>query len=953
MGRCSRRGSLKAAFRWWKMRPGHDPSKEKDCLAGRGNYVDVARICGKNGTANWPSRNLFRTSTDSSVMRKINVIKASRRGSVNPSPSRRKVKPAAPTPPLATVSSHGSFPVVGIGASAGGLEATTQLLRNLPQSPGLAFVLVPHLEPTHESALSALLSRTTSMPVSEARNNLRLEPNRVYVIPPNRIIALEERRLKVSPRRDSREVHRPIDHFLESLAEEERDRAIGVILSGNGSDGTRGLLAIRATGGITFAQDEKSAKFHGMPASAIAAGCVDRVLPPEQIAGELARIAGHPSVPSSAACEELEREQPAEEKAFNQILAILRQRTGVDFTHYRHATLQRRVQRRMVLRKFESPQAYADHLLAHATEFKELFDDILIHVTGFFHEASLYHAFRKKLFPALLKNKAADEPIRIWVPGCSAGQEVCSIAIALVEFMDDRKQHHPVQIFGTDIQDSALEKARAGVYAEAIESEISPERLRRFFQKTDCGHRINKSIREMCIFARQNVAVDPPFSNLDLISCRNVLVYLGATLQRKVIPKFHYALKSNGFLVLGASETVGGFSDLFSLLDKKVRIYIKKTTHLRPAVTFDDGSPDPGVAPGRQQPTPPTLAGPSLADLQKHADRILLTNYCPAGVIINQHMEVLQFRGPTGPFLEHTRGETNFNLFAIAREGLIPGLRASVTKAIKRNVRVLLPGVRVSQNGYAVEATVEVIPYSLPPSQDKFYLVLFRRRSREAEATAEEMPRDGKDAAPRSGEHVELVRLNEELAATRESLQSIIEEQEATMEELRSANEEITSSNEQLQSTNEELETAREELQSTNEELTTLNDVLEHRNTELEHANNDLHNVLGNVNIPIIVLGADLRIRRFTFVAEKLCGLCAGDVGRPITDINLQLDGPDLSKVVLEAIDNLTTKDLEVKDRSGHWYSARIRPYKTINNKIEGAIIAFVDMEPRTENRPQ
>ncbi len=878
-------------------------------------------------------------------MRKINVIKARLRGHADGSPSRRKAKPAvARKTALAAAGSDGSFPVVGIGASAGGLEAATELLKNLPQEPGLAFVLVQHLDPTHESALSAVLSRATSMPVREARNNLRLEPNRVYVIPPNRIIALAERRLKVSPRRDSREVHRPIDHFLESLAEAERDRAIGVILSGTGPDGTRGLLAIRAAGGITFAQDETSARFHGMPASAIAAGCVDRVLRPEQIAGELARIAGRSSVPSREACEEIEREQTEEEKGFKKILAILRRRTGVDFTHYRHAALRRRVLRRMVLSKFQSAEAYADHLQAHATEFKELFNDILIHATGFFREPRLYEAFRKKLFPALLKNKAADEPIRIWVPGCSTGQEAYAIAIALVEFMDDRKQHHPVQIFGTDIHDSALAKARAGVYARAVEADISEERLRRFFQKTGGGYCINKNIREMCIFARQNVAVDPPISNLDLISCRDVLVYLGATLQRRVMPLFHYALHSNGFLVLGASETVGAFSDLFSLLDRKVRIYTKKAAHLRPAATFGRALPDPGVASGQRRPTAPGLVGPSLSDVQQHADRILLSNFCPAGVIINKHMEVLQFRGSTGPFLEHTRGETNLHLIAIAREGLKPGLRAAVTRAIKRNVRVLRAGIRVSRNGYSVKITVEVIPYNVPQARNKFYLVLFQRTP-VAEATAEKMTRNRKDCAAPLAENLELARLNTELAATREYLRSIIEEQDATMEELRSANEEITSSNEELQSANEELETAREELQSTNEELTTLNDVLEHRNTELEQANNDLHNVLGNVNIPIIVLGADLRIRRFTSAAGKLCGLIPGDAGRPITDINLPLDGSDLSKVVLEAIENLVTRDWDVKDRNGHGYSARVRPYQTIDNKIEGAIISFVDID--------
>jgi two-component system CheB/CheR fusion protein len=651
-----------------------------------------------------------------------------------------------------------------------------------------------------------------------------------------------------------------------------------------------------------------------------------------------------------AAGEEVGREQPAKVSAFDQILAILRQRTGVDFTHYRRATMQRRVRRRMLVRRFESPQAYADHLQAHAIECDELFNEILIHLTGFFREAGVYRAFRKKLFPALLKEKTAEEPLRIWVPGCSTGQEVYSIAIALVEFMGDRKQHHPVQIFGTDIHDAALEKARAGVYPDAIESDVSAERLRRYFHKTADGYRINNDIRESCIFARQNLVVDPAFSKLDLISCRDVLVYLDATLQRKVVPRFHYALNSNGFLVLGASETVGSFSDLFSLLDRNVPIYTKKAVRSRSAVHFGRASHSPVASSRLQPPAPPTPADPSLSDLRKSADRILLTHYCPASVIINRHLEVLQSRGAIGLFLEHTGGEGRPNLLAIAREGLIPRLRAAVATATKRNVRVIRRGVRVSQNGYSLETTVEVIPFCAPPSLEKFYLVLFLWNSESVKAKTEKTRRSGKHCAPRLAEIHELVRLNEELAASRELLQSTIAEQEATMHELRSANEEITSSNEELKSTNEELEIARVELQSTNEELTSLNDVLEHRNTELERINNDLHNVLNTVDVPLLVLGADLRIRHFTGAAARLCGLIPGDIGRPITDINLQLEGPDLSKAVLEVTDRLTTLEFGIKDRTGHRYSARVRPYKTSDDRSEGTVIAFVEIEPQPHN---
>jgi two-component system CheB/CheR fusion protein len=871
-------------------------------------------------------------------MRKATLIGANGRASASGPPSRRKTKPASSIPAAARLSKP--FPVVGIGTSAGGLEAATQLLKHLPPAPGLALVLVQHLHPARRSALSVLLSRATSMPVSEARNNLPLEPNRVYVVPPNRTIALSARRLKVSPRRGSREVHRPIDHFLESLAEEEGVRAIGVILSGSGSDGTRGLIAVKAAGGMTFAQDEASAQFHSMPASAIAAGCVDFVLPPEQIASELARVAGHPFVGSQASTEQIAGAPPAEEKAFAAILTTLGQRTGVDFTHYKPAKVQRHVQRRMVLHKFESLREYADHLRADGTEFRELFNDILLRVSGFFRDASLFRAFRKKVFPALLNQKAPDDSIRIWVPGCSTGEEVYSIAIALVEFMGDHKRHHPVQIFATDIHVSALEKARAAVYVEAIKADVSTERLRRFFLKTEGGYRVSKAIREMCIFARQDVAVDPPFPNLDLISCRNVLTHMGAALQRKVIPLFHYALQSNGFLVLGATETVGGFSDLFALRDRKVRSYIKKPAHFGPAVPFSRGFTDP---PGRTPSSPSPPAGPSPTELQRCADRILLARYCPAGAIIDRHMVVLDVRGCTDPFLSHTPGRANRNLIEMARASLRADLRAAVTESIRRNARVLRSGVRVQQKGYPAEASIEVIPYTVPRSDDRFYLVVFQAQSGTAEATAAKNPRGSKQRAPRPAVSGELARLKEELAVMRESLQSRIEEREVALEELRSANEEITSGNEELQAANEELETAKEELQSTNEELITLNDELTNRNTELEHVSNDLRNVLGNVNMPILILGPDLRIRRFAGGAEKMFGLTPSDVGRPISDLNL--DVPDLPKLVVEAIDHLTARELEVKDRNGRCWSAHIRPYQTIDNRIEGAIIAWVEID--------
>ena len=834
------------------------------------------------------------------------------------------------------------FPVVGIGASAGGLEAVTHLLENLPVNTGMSFVVVQHLDPTHESALTQLLARVTKMPVVEARNNQRLEPDYVHVIPPNKIIALEKKQLKLYPRTDGKHNPMPVDYFFQSLADEEGTRAVGIVLSGTGSDGTHGLLAIKAGGGITFAQDEKTAKYTPMPASAIAAGCVDFVLPPAKIAEELAHTAVFLRAAPGDYIEE-ESQPPSEDKIFEEILRLVRQRTSVDFTFYKYATIRRRLHRRMTLHKLETMKEYLAYLRSHAPETKELFNDILIHVTAFFRDPAVFKILRMRVFPRLLRGKTREQPIRIWVPGCSTGEEVYSLAISLMEVMHEKNLHHPVQIFGTDINDTTLERARAGIYSESIQSDVAADRLRRFFTRSETGYRVNKTIREMCIFARQNLAMDPPFSNLDLVSCRNVLIYLAPTLQRRVMPVFHYALRPEGLLMLGASETVGNFADLFALTDKQARIYCKKAVQT-PTVSFSPANPGIKIPGDHAEAALPQLM-PVIADVQRQADRIVLTGFCPAGVVINKHFSVLQFRGRTGLFLEHAHGEASFDLLKMAREGLVPDLRTALSKAMKAAARVRRDHVRVRQDGQWLDCSIEVIPFNVPPSPDKFYLVLFDSQTIASDSKAKGKKPVKEKTTSRRGETQELNHLREELAATRESLQSIIEEQEATNEELRSANEEIMSSNEELQSTNEELETAKEELQSTNEELTTLNDELESRNTELEQVNNDLHNLLTSVNVPVIILTADLRIRRFTLMAEKMFKLIPGDVGRPITDINTPLDIPDLDKQVHEVLESLAPKDLELRDKNGRWWSVRIRAYKTMEHKIDGAVIALMDID--------
>lgn len=833
-----------------------------------------------------------------------------------------------------------SFPIVGIGASAGGLEAFTQLLGHLPRKSGMAFVLVQHLAPRHESALTELLSRATQIPVTEVKDGMAVEPDRVYVIPPNVNMGILNGHLHLMARTPSQH-HLPIDFFLRSLAEERGNKAIGVILSGTASDGTMGMKAIKAEGGITFAQDSASAKYGDMPRNAIATGCVDFVLPPDQIAQELVQIARHPYLRQA---HELERPglSGEGEDELRKIFVLLRTATGVDFSDYKHTTIKRRIKRRMVVHKVQNLKDYIIRLQESRPELDALYQDILIHVTGFFRDPEVFQALKTQVFSSLLKNRPSGNPIRIWVPGCSTGEEVYSIAICLLEFLGDSADSSlEIQIFATDISEVALERARAGVYLENITAEVSSERLRRFFVKTTRGYQVDKAIRDVCVFARQDINKDPPFSRLDLISCRNLLIYFGSGLQKKVLPIFHYALKPTGYLLLGNSETIGGFADLFLLVDKKHKIYSRKPLPARLALDFPRG--EFAIERATREKKPEDMG--SHFDIQKEADRILLSRYVPAGVVVNGDLEILQFRGRTGPFLEHAPGQPSLNLPKMAREGLLVDLRAAIQKARKDDAPVKKERVQIRHDGHFTEANIEVLPIKGPSLAERYFLVMF-----EEVVTAKAEPKRKSKGEPtqRLSEqraHVkEVGQLKEELTQSKSTLQSVIEEQETTNEELKSANEEILSANEELQSTNEELETAKEELQSTNEELNTLNEELQNRNLELSTANNDLLNLLASASIPILMLGDDLRIRHFTPPAEKLLNLIPSDVGRPISDIKSNLIVTNLEQSISDAIDTMSGKESELQDNQGRWYSMRIRPYKTLENKLDGAVITWIDI---------
>jgi two-component system, chemotaxis family, CheB/CheR fusion protein len=829
------------------------------------------------------------------------------------------------------------FPVVGIGASAGGLSAFTKLLKVLPIDTGMAFVLVQHLDPKHVSLLPELMKRATSMLVIEVTDGLRVEPDHIYVMPPNHSLALLHGVLHLMPRPDKHGKHLPIDDFLKSLAEDYQSNSIGVILSGTASDGTLGMKAIKAAGGITFAQSEDSAEYNSMPHSAISAGYVDFVLTPEEIARELARIAHYPYL--RQAPPDIETETPVKNNDISKIIVLLRAHTSVDFAYYKLNTIRRRINRRMLLHQIEKINDYVKFLQAHPKELDILFHDILINVTSFFRDPKTLEALKDEIFPRITEERPSKQAIRIWVPACSSGEEAYSVAIVLFEFLSDRINSTKIQIFASDIDKQAIEKARQGIYPPNICENVEPKRLQRFFVKTAAGYQICKMIRDVCVFAVQNVTKDPPFSRLDLICCRNLLIYFSSILQKKVLHTFHYALRPNRFLILGTSETVGSEAELFSLVDKKNKIYIRKSMTSQTNIDFTTLTYTPPTFPRAHLTTTHTL--PAI-EVRKLAENIILDKYGPPGVIIDQNLQICHFHGQTGPYIEPSTGAASLNLLKMVRQELLLELRSAVYQAIKEHCSVRKERVRMKHNDGYRDINLQILP--LPASKDTLtqnFLILF-------ELGAETLIRQTRlqpETDSKNAKDLRIKELENELLTEREYMQSIIEEQEGTNEELQSANEEIQSTNEELQSTNEELETAKEELQSTNEELATIIEENENRNQELNLVNNDLNNLLASIDLAIVILRKDLCIRRFTPPAKALLNLIDTDIGRPIGNLQPNVNIPGLEKQLQQVIETIMPCSLEVQDRDGHWYALRFRPYRTLDDRIDGVVMIFLDID--------
>lgn len=797
------------------------------------------------------------------------------------------------------------FPVVGIGASAGGLGAFTKLFEHLPSDTGMAFVVVQHLAPTHESLLSGLISRVTAMPVSEVKDGMQAEPNHVYVIPPDTIMSISHGIFKLTPRDQIHGLYLPIDHFFRSLAEDDGGIPIGVVLSGTGSDGAEGLEAIKEQGGITLAQDPESAEQDGMPKSAIATGAVDFVMTPQEIAQELGKLASISYVrkPREAKADELMPE--LEEGSLNRIFTILRTATGADFSQYKQATIKRRIARRMALLRIEKPQDYVTYLQENPAEAQSLYQDILIKVTEFFRDPGAFEALKQEVFPQIVESRSPEAPIRVWVPGCATGEEAYSITISLLEFLENVAVRHPIQIFATDISEADLEVARVGIYPESIKKEVSEESLGRLFERVEGGYRVVKMVRERIVFAKHDVTKDPPFSKLDLISFRNVLIYMQPALQARLIPMFHYALNPGGFLMLSPSETVGKFTDLFAVTDIKYKIYSRKAAAAKLPLGFS--------APAfRAEKVSGTATGAAHAEYDplKEANQLILESYAPAGFLIDSAMVILQFYGNTRLYLQPSIGKASLNLSKMIQKGLAPVLRTAVNEAKKTGSPVRRAGLRLTCNNHQKIVDLEVVPMKDPAGE--FYFVTLFKDSCPPAPVSEKTPRGSVEAGTKRGsKDAEIAQLRRDLIATEDHLQSVIQEKDGAYEELQSTSEELQSSNEEMQSINEELETSKEELQSANEELATVNQELEKRNAELtqtlalvEDARDYAQGIVETVREPLIVLGRDLRVKTanhsfyevFKVAPEETEGKLIYDLG------NKQWDIPRLRELLEQII---------------------------------------------------
>ena len=848
-------------------------------------------------------------------------------------PSRRTLKPAKPiarkTP---GVSARGPFPIVGMGASAGGLEALEQFLGHVPAGCGMAFVIIQHLDPTHKGIMPQLLQRATDMKVVQVKDRMTVRPDCVYVIPPNKDMSILHGVLHLLEPVTARGLRLPIDFFFRSLAQDQQEHSVGVILSGMGSDGTLGLRAIKEKAGVVLVQEPATAKFDSMPRSAVDAGLADIVAPVEELPGKImAYLQRTPLIARKDVVME-DKTRSALEKA----VILLRAHTGQDFTLYKRNTLYRRIERRMGIHQITRMSAYVRYLQENSQELDLLFKELLIGVTNFFRDPAAWEELRKNILPALAASRPDGQALRAWVPGCSTGEEAYSLAMAFTEAMEKLKPRKKIalQIFATDLDKDAIDKARQGIYPENICADVSAEQLRRFFKREDRGYRVTNEIREMVIFAPQSLIMDPPFTKLDILSCRNLLIYLTPEVQKKLMPLFHYSLAPGGILLLGSAETVGTFTDLFTPVDNKLRIFRRTESVLRTEPISFPSSFSAGPANGTEERPAPKPA----ASLQSQADQLVLQHYAPPTVLVNDKGDIFYISGHTGKYLEPAAGKANWNLFVMARESLRYELSSAFQKALRQKEKVKLTGLNLGADGggQCVNVTLQRLD-ELGPLQGLVMIVFTDVPAPVAAKTA------GRLAKPQVSS-TRMAELEQELLQVRDEARSTHEEMQTSQEEFRSANEELQSTNEELQSTNEELTTSKEEMQSLNEELQTVNAELQAKVDELSRASNDMKNLLDSTDIATLFLDKDLNVRRFTPRATNIIKLIPGDAGRPITDLSTDLRYPELADDTREVLQKLAPVEKSVATRDGRWFTVRIMPYRTMDDRIDGVVITFANI---------
>ena len=844
-----------------------------------------------------------------------------------PRPARQSTKTLA-----AAVHALRPFPIVAIGASAGGLEALEQFLGHVPPASGMAFVVIQHLDPDRKDMLSELLQRVTPMPVMPARNRLKVKADHVYVIPPNTDISILHGNLYLLDPVAPRGLRLPIDFFLHALADERRQFAIGVILSGMGSDGTLGLRSIKEAGGLALVQEPSSARFDSMPTSAIAAGLADIVGRPEELPLRIIETLQHlrPQLPGHS---QRDNETADQKSAFDKVCILLRTRTGHDFSQYKKTTVYRRVERRMAIHQLDRIGDYVHYLRENPQEVDLLFRELLIGVTSFFRDPATWDYLQQQVLPELLAGHPDGSTLRAWVAGCSTGEEAFSLAITFRELMEQlpASARHTLQIFATDLDPDAIEKARRGIYPANIAADVTPERLKRFFVDEGNGYRISKEIREMVVFAPQDVIIDPPFTKLDILTCRNLLIYLGTELQKRVLPLFHYSLKPGGVLMLVSAESIGNFTDLFSPLEGKARLFRRNASPQR-STTLEFPTRD---FPNTSEPLMDKKPEPVTANLQHLADDLLLQQFSPAAVLVTATGDLVYISGRTGKYLEPAAGKVNWNIHAMAREGLRQEIALALPKALRSGERVVCQKLSIGSNGSTQIVDLTVQPITEPAALRGMVMLVFT----DVASTPPTTP--GKRGARRSERENEL---EQALLLKHQEVQKLREEMQSSQEELKSANEELQSTNEELQSANEELTTSKEEMQSLNEELQTVNVELQSKVDELSSANNDMKNLLNSTDMATVFLNNALHIRRFTTQATRLFKLIPGDVGRALSDIVTDLDYPGLLHDAENVLRTLVFVDREVKTSDGRWFQVKIMPYRTLENVIDGVVITFNDI---------